>query len=182
MVCLLLLILLWLVQYIRTTWDTCDPSLFKAYCLNVKHLFWTKKCQTSYRDIIKSFTSIILEWKKMSFFFHMLFILLHMRVWSLVKLVDRMGSCIYSFLFVVSLIDVQFSSSLVTQNGLTFQEKGTTGAMINADVSGALWTLITCGTRLCLWIQPLYRFFSFRHHSRLSLTLTFSFLSLSDTS
>ena len=67
-----------------------------------------------------------------------------------VKLVDRMGSCIYSFLFVVSLIDVQFSSSLVTQNGLTFQEKGTTGAMINADVSGALWTLITCGTRLCL--------------------------------
>jgi hypothetical protein len=69
------------------------------------------------------------------------------------KLFDGMGSCIsvviYFFLFVVSLIDVQ-SLSLVTQNGLTFQEKGTTAAMINADVSGALWTLITCDTRLCL--------------------------------
>ena len=150
------------------------------------------KCQTSFFEQrnVKHLTEILSSlspapfWngKKWVFFFHMLFILLHMRVWSLVKLVDRMGSCIYSFLFVVSLIDVQFSSSLVTQNGLTFQEKGTTGAMINADVSGALWTLITCGTRLCLWIQPLYRFFSFRHHSRLSLTLTFSFLSLSDTS
>nr|CAB3471504.1 unnamed protein product [Digitaria exilis] len=41
----------------------------------------------------------------------------------------------------------EVKSRLVTQNGLTFQETGTTGAMINADVNGVLWTLITCGTR-----------------------------------
>lgn len=45
-----------------------------------------------------------------------------------------------------------FPSSSVTQNGSTFQEMVTKGAMINSDVNGALLTLITCGTRLCLYI------------------------------
>jgi hypothetical protein len=75
----------------------------------------------------------------------------------------KMGSCISFlmsfFLFIVvvvcAVIDEKFSYSLVTRNGSTFPGKGTTGAMINADVNGALWTLITCDTRLYLGIQPL---------------------------
>lgn len=54
---------------------------------------------------------------------------------------------------------LQFPFSLAIQNGLTFQEKATTGAMINADVSGALSTLITFDTRLCLSISMYFTCF-----------------------
>ena len=75
---LLLVILLWLVHIFVQTWDKFDPSIFEENCLSVPSIF--HRC---YQVLHLHHPGIN---KRV---FHMPSMLLHMRVWSSVRLVAR---------------------------------------------------------------------------------------------